>query len=220
MFPVERRIIRSPMYLGGAVLLIMGMIGVLLLDPGDADQAANTMVSTPRSARAAHFEGVLLALASGLLFACYGLAVRKFMVNINSVIAFAAICQYTAAVMVVLMLVLGASAGATVLNLAGGEVVLLLASALIGIAFGHMFYYMSIARLGVAVTAGVLQLQPFFAALGSMPLFGERLGFGQWIGGSVAVLGALLMLAVQYRISRAKNISEKPLAIAEGESGA
>ena len=33
-------------------------------------------------------------------------------------------------------------------------------------------------------------------------------------------LGALLMLSVQYRLSREQRISEKPLAIAEGESGA
>jgi drug/metabolite transporter (DMT)-like permease len=221
MFPRERAIIRTPGYLIGAGLLISGTIGVMLLNP-EQDAAHTVMAGTgvDRGTRASHIEGVLLAVGSGLLFACYGLSVRKFMEGVNSVVAFGSICQYTAIIMVGLMLVFGKSAGRAALDLQASQMSLLLLSALIGIAFGHMFYYMSIARLGVAVTAGVLQLQPFFVLLGSMSLFDERLSTGQWLGGCVAVTGAMLMLAVQYFISRARHVSEKPLAIAEGESGA
>jgi drug/metabolite transporter (DMT)-like permease len=222
LFPNERTIIRTPGYLFGAGLLICGTIGVMFFDPDptDAVESVKAMTGVDRGTRASHIEGVLLAVGSGLLFACYGLSVRKFMNGINAVVAFGSICQYTAIIMVGLMLAFGESAGAAAVQLNASQMILLLVSALIGIAFGHMFYYMSIARLGVAVTAGVLQLQPFFVLLGSMSLFNEQLSAGQWIGGCVAVTGAMLMLGVQYFVSRRAHVSEKPLAIAEGESGA
>jgi drug/metabolite transporter (DMT)-like permease len=221
MFPRERAIIRQPGYLAGAILLLIGAAGVLLLPPStETDGLAKAVVNPEDVSASAHAIGVALAIISGLLFACYGLSVRKYMHGINPVLAFAAICQYTAAAMVGLMLILGKKAGTIVLDLPSSQVVILLASALIGIAIGHVFYYISIARLGVAVTAGVLQLQPFIVAIGSLALFDERLSSLQWVSGSIAVGGALLMLSVQWRMSRTAPAVEAPVAIAEGESGA
>ena len=215
MFPRERAVIRTPGYLIGAAMLIVGMIGVLLMD----DSAGHSGEAGVRGSSAAHLLGVLLAVGSGMLFAAYGLSVRKYMHGVNPVLAFATICQYTAAALVILMLVWGNEHGATALRLPADQIVWLLISALIGIAIGHVFYYISIARLGVAVTAGVLQLQPFLVAIGSMSLFGERLTTWQWIGGCIAVSGALLMLFMQWLLSRQVQAIEEPVAIAEGESG-
>lgn len=215
LFPQERAIIRTPGYLIGACMLILGMIGVLLLDhSGETSTHAGA-----RGTSGAHLLGVVLAVGSGLLFAAYGLSVRKYMHGVHPVLAFATICQYTAAALVGLMVTLGDKGGATVLGLGADQIVWLLVSALIGIAIGHVFYYISIARLGVAVTAGVLQLQPFLVAVGSMSLFGERLTPWQWFGGCIAVGGALLMLYVQYQMSRRVQAIEEPVAIAEGECG-
>ena len=196
-------------------------------DSGDQAEAPPTTahLAAMRHSATAHLEGVLLAVGSGLLFACYGLSVRKYMEGMSPVLSFAAICQFTAAAMVVLMVMFGDRAGRAALDLPGRQMSMLLLSALIGIAIGHVFYYISIARLGVALTAGVLQLQPFIVALFSLTLFGERLTSWQWVGGSVAVLGAMTMLGTQWRMSRAAPAKvaqaiEQPLAIAEGESGA
>ena len=100
--------------------------------------------------------------------------------------------------------VLGAIAGAIggALDLAGGQFLLLLLSAVIGIALGHVFYYISIARLGVAVSSGVIQLQPFLVAMASFAVFGERLGPLQWAFGVVAVGGAGAILVSQHRLTR------------------
>lgn len=231
LFPKERAIIRTPGYLIGACMLLAGCAAVLLLDHGDTHGAATrpeavaVTEAAMRGTSAGHWQGVWFAVASGLLFACYGLSVRKFMAGVNSVLAFAAICQFTALAQVVLMLMLGAGLGGKVLKLPVSQIELLLLSALIGIAIGHVFYYNSIARLGVAVTAGVLQLQPFLVALFSLSLFGEQLSGWQWVGGSVAVLGAMSMLWVQWQKTRNASAAqaraiEEPVAIAEGEGGA
>ncbi len=224
MFPKERAIIRTPGYIAGALLLIVGMVAVISMDAPVENGAGRALADSVTGAAWGSFDayvtGVALALGSGLLFASYGLAVRKFMEGVNSVIAFAAICQLTALIMVALMFAFGQKAGATVFDMATDQFFLLLLSALIGIAIGHVFYYMSIARLGIAVSAGVLQLQPFLVAIGSFMLFNEVLSTGQWLGGCIAVSGALLMLGMQWRLSRKTRSLERPLKIPEGESGA
>ncbi len=185
MFAGERRVIRSPVYLAGLVAVLVGTGGAVLMGK-DAIEGAQA-------------EGILLALASGALFAGYALAVRKYMSSFGAVIAFAAISQFTAAAMIVLMLVLGRHRGLEVIEMSTADIALLLISAVIGITLGHVFYYMSIARLGVAVSSGVLQLHPVGVGVASYYVFGEILTTPQWVAGGIAVVGAVLMLAAQGR---------------------
>jgi drug/metabolite transporter (DMT)-like permease len=205
LFPVERQIVRSPAYLLGMFALMAGTTGAVLLGA--------------EPLRGAHAWGTVLAVCAGAAFAGYGLAVRKFMDGVNSILAFATICLYTGAAMVLLMLIIGREAGLEAARLPGWQLPLLLLSSVIGIALGHVLYYMSIAHLGVAVSAGVLQLHPFAVAIASFFLFREILTGWQWLGASVAVGGAVLMLTVQRQISREEGIDEAPVAIAEGEAG-
>lgn len=205
LFASERPIVRSGGYLLGMLALLGGTSGALLLGQEPIERA--------------HAFGIVLSITSGLLFACYGLSVRRFMHGVNSVVAFAAISQYTALAMVVLMLLLGQARGAEALAMSADQLLLLLVSGVIGIALGHVLYYMAIARLGVAVSAGVLQLHPFFVAIGSMLLFRESLTLLQWTFGGVAVVGAGLMLHVQRRVAQARHIDTMEVALAEGEGG-
>jgi drug/metabolite transporter (DMT)-like permease len=207
LFPVERRMLRNPL---AWVSIIMVLAGV-----------AGTIVGGEQRLNLSEAWGVALAIAAGLFFACYGLSVRRCMHGFHPVTAFAAISQYTALVMVALMLGLGAdqfgaSAGATArhdfglsaLSLGGEQFALLMLSAVIGIALGHVFYYISIARLGVAVSSGVIQLQPFGVAIGSYLFFGQSMSRLQVATGSVAVGGAVLLLWVQLRVSRQARLEE------------
>ena len=202
MFASERRVIRSPMYLLGMVAVLVGTAGAVMKG------------RHPFSG--AEAEGIVLALTSGALFAGYALAVRRYMSKFGAIVAFAAISQYTAAAMVVLMLLLGRHGGLEVVEMSSRDIALLLISAVIGIALGHVFYYMSIARLGVAVSSGVLQLHPFGVGVASYYVFNEVLTRAQWISGGAAVLGALMMVSVQGRIARrvekaaARELSGKP----------
>jgi len=194
LFPGERAVIRSKWYIAGLVMVVCGAAGTILM--GKPMQGPTTL-------------GVVLAISSGLLFASYALSVRKFMVGMHPVLAFAAISQYTAAVIVLLMLALGKDYGAGALDLTRGQFALLLLSSVIGIALGHVFYYISIARLGVAVSSGVIQLQPFIVAVASYFLFREVLKPQQWASGCVAVLGAVMMLTVQQRMARKAAASHR-----------
>ncbi len=188
LFPSERRLLRDPRMWAGMAMVGIGVAGTVYFGHG-----------LPRGAQAF---GVALAIASGFFFAAYGLAVRHSMHGYHPVTAFAVISQYTAAVMVALMLMLGDRWGAGALDLSGGQFVLLLVSSVVGIALGHVFYYISIARLGVAVSSGVIQLQPFIVSIGQTALGWQSLSAAQWGSGLIAVAGALMMLAVQWLLTR------------------
>src|SRR5690606_12792117 len=147
----------SPRFLIGLVMVVAGTFGTMAL--GDGLPAGASLF------------GVILALASGGLFAAYALSVRKFMQGMGSMVAFAAISQYTAVVMVGLMVGFGEGHGSRALLLGANQFALLLLSAVIGIALGHVLYYIAIEKLGVAMSAGIVQLQPICVGVASYFLF-------------------------------------------------
>lgn len=180
MFPQERAVIRSKRYLIGLGLLVAGLIPMLTT----GSEAWN----------GTRLLGVVLSVLSGLGYGWYALSVRACMAKFRAVESFAVICQFTAVLLIVGMLMFGKNMGADVPSLPERELWFLFFSALIGIALGHVFYYIAIARIGVAVTSGVLQLQPVLVAIASARIFGEVLTLPQWIGGAVAIGGAATML--------------------------
>jgi drug/metabolite transporter (DMT)-like permease len=125
--------------------------------------------------------------------------------NLDPVVSFAAICHYTAFGIVTMMLVFGRQWGSEVLSFPAGRFGMLAASALIGIAISHVLYYAALARIGVALSTGVILLQPFITSASSYFLFGERLTGWQWLSGLAAIGGAALMLGTQRRLSRGET---------------
>lgn len=203
MFPSERALLRRPLAWVGMFMVLGGIIGTIIL----RDPAHDVMTAVGGSNRP--LLGVLVAVVSGLLFACYALAVRKYMHGYHPLTAFAAISQITALLSVVMMVALAKHPvtrvhdfGWSVWMLDGGQLLLLGLSSVIGIGLGHTFYYISIARLGVAVTSGVLQLQPFCVAVLRFALMGVLMTAGQWVSGSVAVGGAMVLLWAQWSLTR------------------
>ncbi len=188
MVPSERGIITSRRYLIGAAVLVAGIVPILL--GGDASIAGFNV------------KGTTLSILCALGYAMYGLSVRRSMGKYHPVIAFAVICQLTALGLIALMFAFGRDHGAYVPDLDPETLRDLAVSAFVGIAVGHIFYYVSIARLGVVVTSGVLQLQPFLVSAMSFVLFGERFQWWQWVAGVIAVGGAYLMLTCQGRGSK------------------
>ncbi len=195
-FPAERAAIRKPLFLLGLVMVLAGTLATAARDP-EFGTRANTL-------------GVALALAAGALFAAYGLSVRTRLARYDSITAFSAISLQTAGAMVALMLIFAHRAGLDALALSTRDLTLLVASAIIGIALGHVLFYVSMVRLGVAAASAVIQLQPFGTAIGATILFAEPLTGAQWIAGSVAVAGALLILFVQAQVNRRLRTRHEP----------
>lgn len=214
LFPSERTLLRKPLTWLAIALVLGGVIGTIFLSPGAKSPAQIASNTT----------GVLLAIASGLLFAGYGLSVRRCMTGFHSVTAFAAISQLTAAGIVALMLLAGHDqhtgawdGGRSAWHLSGSQLALLLFSAIIGIALGHVFYYIAIARLGVAVSSGVVQLQPFLVAIGSYFVLDKPVTAEQMGAGMVAVTGAMLLLWTGAR-TRHKTQADSPPAAARPDA--
>jgi drug/metabolite transporter (DMT)-like permease len=198
LVPSERAIITSRRYLIGAGVLIAGLLPVLL---GGDESLGGLNVA-----------GTSLSIACALGYAMYGLGVRRWMSPHHPIIAFAVICQLTAAGLIAMMFVFGRDHGMYVPSLDGWILRDLAISAFFGIAVGHVFYYASIARLGIVITSGVLQLQPFLVSGASFFIFGERFAWWQWIAGTIAVGGAYVMLT-------SKGSGAKQVSMASSEGG-
>jgi len=180
LFPEERDTLRSPIYWLGLLAVVCGSVGLVLF----ADRQFQN-VSTV---------GILVALASGILFAGYGMSVRYFVSGYPPIVAFGVICQFTAIGAIITGFIAGPQKMAAALDFSPWQWFILVASAFIGIAISHVTYYASIKRLGVSVSMGIIQLQPVITAIGSAFLFNERLLPVQWLAGLVGVIGAMFML--------------------------
>lgn len=192
LFPGERAVIRTRSFILGSILATLGIVGVLFF--GLRDTAA---VDSPEM-----ILGMTLAVLSGACFGGYALAVRHVMQGVPSPLAFAAIAQHTAVAMVAIMLFASPDHGLAPLGVPPIVLTVLLISTFTGIAGTHVFYYMSINRIGVAVTTAVLQLQPFGVGIISYFVLHEELSLPQWACGLVAIAGAALALWVQARLRR------------------
>jgi len=188
LFPAERPVLRSPTYFLGVVIVFGGLLGLCFLGE-----------TLPRGATAL---GVGLAITAGVLYGGYALAVRRYVHGINAVVSFATISLYTAIGVVSVMLLQGRDHGAVAWSLTQGQFAMLLASAFVGIAITHVTYYAAITRIGVALSAGVILLQPFITSTCSYFMFDERLTLGQWLSGLTAMIGAIIMLNTQRRLTR------------------
>lgn len=185
LFADERLLIRSPRFWIGLFLVVLSAAGTIVFSAAPVEGATAT--------------GIVLGLIAGTVFGLYGVSVRHYMRDIPAATSFAVISLYTAAGMVALMLLFGETGGTAVFRLSAFNWMILVVSAVVGIALGHVFYYASIARLGVAVSGAIVQLAPFFCAAASVAIFGEVLTKGQWISGFVMLFGGFILLDAERR---------------------
>lgn len=202
MFPAERTIIKKPGFILGIVMVVGGTLLTIALTPGGLGKGTAV--------------GVALSIASGLLYAGYALSVRATMHGMKPLLAFSAVSQLTAVGMIVLMVLFARDLrtnehdfGLGVLHMSGSMWAMMLASAVIGIGIGHTAYFKSIQALGLAVSAGVVQLQPIAVSIIAPFLFpkDEHLSALQWATGLIAVGGAATMLITQHLAARNKAIA-------------
>lgn len=201
LFAAERKVIRSTGFIVGISMVIVGTFATILLSPKGLGGGTGF--------------GIGLAVCSGLLYACYALSVRAKLHGTDPLLAFSVVSQYTAIVMLAAMLAFARDKsgapdfGMQVFRLSGYQFFLLLLSAIIGIGIGHTLYFKSLQILGLAVSAGVVQLQPITVSIASIFIFNEHLTWQQWCTGSLAVCGAGVMLTTQHLA--AKRAKQAPI---------
>ncbi len=184
--PEERRLAGKAAFWIGALLSVAGVV-MMFVDKLSGGAAESWI-------------GMAILVATSLAWGGYAVSVRYWMAGYTARESFAVISIYTSAALVALMLLLGrvGDLGAIGLDLWG----LLMGSALVGIAFGHVLYYRGIHRLGPVVSSGIMLITPFVTYLVAALFLSERLSAVEMVGGVVVVGGGALLVVARGQIEK------------------
>ena len=171
--------------LGGVALLFMGKLG---------DGSGASVV------------GMVILVASTIAWGAYAVSVRHRMAPYPVRQSFGVISLYTSVALVVLMLIFG-NVGALA-EFTPRLWAFLIASALIGVAFGHVFYHRGIHRLGPVVASGVLLVTPFLTYLGSAIFLKESMTAMQLAGGVSVVVGGALLVRARAEVDSTRDAAQ------------
>lgn len=185
LFHDERRLLKVPIFYVGLGLSISGFL-FLSISLGMSSEHVKPL-------------GILIMLGCAVCFGMYAVSVRIFLKGLAPVTSFGVVAQIVSVGLISCMFAFGNPAIIPSLNSRSWG--LLVVSTTLGIAFGHMFLYTAIHRLGATITTSVQNLTPFFTAILASLLLGERLTLFQWLGGVAMVMGATLLLTTQRHIS-------------------
>lgn len=191
LFRDERRLIKSKLFRFSIILSIIGVVGVTLSNPS---------VHKPLT-----ITGIIIVLLYDFIWGFYAIAVKVSMKNIDSRIGFSVISIYTTAGLAIPMMLFGKAGQMLEMPFTGWLVAVV--SGITGIGLGHVFYYVSIHRLGSTVSALSLLAQPFVVIIFSYILFGEKLTAVQWLFGIVLVAGSAMAIIAE----KAPDLTEPPI---------
>ena len=208
LFPAERAIIRRSTFLLGTVAVLLGVMGVAAFAPGavEAVKQEGIVDAALEPTGDSNLFGMFLAALAGIGYAGYSMSVRRCLAGTGAKLAFSVISLYVGVALIILMVLLSDSPFAQLQSLDLGQWGFLLLSVVLGLAVGHVIYFVAMARLGVAQATGIIQLQPFTVAAASFVVFGEMLAPMQILCGTVAVAGSGLMLYTQHAMAKSQHL--------------
>jgi drug/metabolite transporter (DMT)-like permease len=181
-FPEERHTIRQWQFQLGTGLGLIGAFGVVWFQPG----WKSGHIALP---------GLFIAFTATFCWALYGILVKRPSAQLGSIRSFALISLITSALLFPLTLAFGKIA--TPLYAGSHVNLLLIISAVSCITLAHLFYYVAIREIGVAL-AQTLQLLCPVGALGlSAWIYGERLAHAQIWSAAILLVGAFLAMRVR-----------------------
>ena len=194
IFHDERRVIRSPRFLAGSALALIGV--VFVITGRDPEILSHLNVSEGE-----FWIGVALSISSAFLAAVYMLAIKHAVRDIPPLVSFTHVAWMTAT-------------GLTLLMLAAGDVsdlwrqppsglALMALSAMIAIVIAHTCYYAALRHIKLVVCVSFHQLTPILVCVLSAILYGDRLTLVQMAGGGVVISGAFLAARAQAEASQA-----------------
>lgn len=181
-FPEERWLFRSPRFLAGLTLTVLGTLGLALLR-ADLQEAQMNLA-------------VLLVLVAAAAWAVYSVMVKRPVERLGSTVAFSVVCFYSTVVLTLMGLVWGDLGHWRDVPAHVNAVMIFSGVLCIGVA--HTTYFHAIKALGVSVCATMLLTTPLVTMVISRWWFGERLTAAQIAGGVLLLVGgALTLLARQ-----------------------
>src|SRR5437764_10434441 len=159
-FPEERHVIRHWQFQLGTALGLIGAFGVVWFQPG----WKSGHIALP---------GLFVAFTATFCWALYGILVKRPSRELGSIRSFGVISVITSALLFPLTIAFGKIG--TPLH-AGAQVnLILIVSAVTCITLAHVFYYVAIREIGVALAQSLQLLCPVGAMALSAWIYGERL---------------------------------------------
>jgi len=182
MFPEERQILRQWQFQIGALLGILGAIGVFLFQP---------------SSGLGHFpvRGLVIACIATSCWALYGVLVKRPSMKLGSIRSFGLISFITSALLFPLSFAFGNIAAPVQVSWFVNFI--LVVSAILCITIAHVLYYVAIQELGVALAQTLQLLCPLGALILSAIIFHERFTHLQLVSAAILLLGAFLAMRVK-----------------------
>jgi drug/metabolite transporter (DMT)-like permease len=186
LFPEERPLLKSKRFWAGAALSTAGVIGVIIFREEGLTSKTTLL-------------GIIITLSAAMTWGVYTVGAKIAFKNIDSRYGFSVISIYTTAGLAVLALIFGDIKDCTALGLRPW--LYIIASSLLGIAFGHVLYYFAIKRIGAIIPSLSLLITPFIVFLLYSRIFGESLSTPQWFFGLILLAGSALAIWSQEHLS-------------------
>ena len=180
-FADERRLLKSWQFGLSIFLSVVGVTGLMVFHP--VFLQSYTLL------------GTLIILLYGLIWGLYAVAVKVSFRGIDSRIGFSVVSIYTVIALFILILFKGNPAKCLEMPFSGWFSTIV--SGITGIAMGHVFYYISIRRLGSTIPSLVQLAQPFIVVIISYFIFGETFSMLQWVFGFVLVAGSAMAITAE-----------------------
>lgn len=199
----ERGIIRSPYFLLGSVLALVGVTAVVVLR--SPETMARLDVSESR-----FWIGILITLLWAASSALYVVAIKPLVRTVDPFAAFTNVAWMTSIGLVILMLLFGHVSD--LWRQPAAPLWGLIWSGLLCIGLAHVLYYLSIRRIKVVVVVTMMQMVPVITCSLSAFWYGDHLSPFQAAGGAVVLCGAWLASMAQTRTPSVARTANKVLA--------
>src|SRR2546427_2370251 len=178
-FPEERHVVRQWQFQLGTGLGLIGAFGVVWFQPG----WKSGHIALP---------GLFVAFTATFCWALYGILVKRPSRELGSIRSFGVISLITSALLFPLTIAFGKIG--TPLHTGSQVNLVLIVSAVTCITLAHVFYYVAIREIGVALAQSLQLLCPAGAMALSAWIYGERLTHAQIWSAAILLLGAFLAI--------------------------
>jgi drug/metabolite transporter (DMT)-like permease len=177
-FPEERALLKSKRFWAGVILSIAGIVGVTSFKEGLLSKTTIT--------------GIALSMTCAITWGIYTVCVKKSFRDTDSRYGFAVMSIYTVTGLGILAVLFGDVK--VCLHLAPLAWVYIIVSSLLGIAFGHVLYYVAIKKIGAMIPNLMLLATPFVVLSLSSYIFHEKMSALQIMSGIILLTGSAVSI--------------------------